>query len=508
MFPISNAAVSQLGIGGKNRTIDWFGTLTTESGTVYDITTDIIAQGSGSITQKIPLPFIGSAQSSLLKIHLLMSDVDPKTLKNARIELFVRIDVPEGLDRPFTWGDAVNYLWSDALNRTWEGVGPLDSTVPMGVFYVVDAKRHLHSIKIEARDGMMRFETDLPGMDSTSRTVYGWASWACNACGITFGMTADEVKELPNGNRSFVYAVLDSKIPTYRYLLEQLAAAVGSIAIMNRAGKLVFRKLNSRSVAELTTDDRFTSDYEDTQSTYTGLWLQHKTKAVQEYYKNVPAAEDNGLVIDLKDNPFLQISNDSARKSALQSIIDSVAGFAFTPFSATIPCHPEFDILDVITFSGGHAPAGCVAPLTDITWTINGGVNLKCATPEEQVDPYRRNTPTDVVSGSRVSGGDFWIKVAASPETGTEVAAGEESGTDLTVTCATDNTTMQIAWTCGYALSGDSTIAVDIYVDDKMIYSVTEDQPAGNRLINVTTGHAVSQKGEYNIKAVIREVPE
>ena len=185
-------------------------------------------------------------------------------------------------------------------------------------------------------------------------------------------MTRKNVESLPNGNRSFIYAVLESEVKTYRYLIGQLAAALGSVALINRYGRLVIRKMNQSSIAEITQNDRFSSEYEDTQSKYTGLWLQYKSKAVQEYYRNVDAISDTGNVVDLKDNPFLQISNDSARNTTLQTIADSFSGINFTPFKATIPCHPEYDLLDVVSFTDGHVPDDCHGPITSITWTING----------------------------------------------------------------------------------------------------------------------------------------
>lgn len=505
MYPVSNATLKQLGPNGQNRRIDWHGFMVTESGVRHEITTDII--DSGTIKQVSSLPFVGGAYSGSLQCQLKMRDVDARSLKNARIEIYVTVYCLAHSYSALSWRDISLFSWGDLIPYTWDlGSHDISIEMPMGCFYVDDAKRHQDSIKITASDKMTKFDADLPGMDSTSRSAYGWLQWACESCGVELGMTKEQVKALPNGSRSFVYAVLDSNVKTYRYLLGQLAAALGSVALIDRFGKLVLRRLNPNSVANISPDDRFTSEYEDTQSQYTGLWLQYKSKAVQEYYKNVDAMHDTGLVVDLADNPFLQISNDSARKTAVQAVVDSFAGISFNPFKATIPCHPEYDLLDVVTFVEGHAPDECHGPITSITWTINGGVSIQCDVPEAQVKPDRRNVQTDGVSGSRVSGGDFWIKVCSFPEAETSVVVGEDAvTTELTVNCTTDNTTMQIAWTGCYVLDEDAKIIVDVLVDGFAIYTVSDDQKAGNHVMNVTTGHAVSSKGEYVIKLVLRE---
>lgn len=511
MYPISKAFLQQLGPNGKNRKIEWYGSMVTESGTEYPINTNIIGQGTGSIKCACSLPFVGGAYSASLDVQLLLGNVDPRTLKNARIELFVRLVYPNPLTALTTWGDVLKFSWGDLLSTTWKRESrTIYTDIPMGVYYVIDAKRSYNSIKISANDSMVKFDADLPGMDSTSRSVYGWLKWACDACGVELGMTKEQIKAMPNGTRSFVYAVLESNVKTYRYLLEQMAAVLGAVAVIDRTGKLILRRLNPEPVAEITPDERFSSEYEDTQSRYTGLWLQYKAKAVQEYYKNVDALDDTGLVVDLGENPFLQISNDSARNTTLQNIADSFAGVTFNPFKASIPFHPEYDLLDVITFTGGHAPDDCHGPITSITWKINGAVSIECATPKEQVNPDRRNVQTSGTSGSRVSGGDFWIKVCSAPEEKLVFEDGQDyEVAKLTVNCTTDNTTMQIAWTGFYTLDEASRVTVRVLVDGKNIYDVSDDQAAGNHISNVTTGHSVASKGEYTVIIAVRaEVTE
>lgn len=504
MYPISKAYLDLLGPDGRNRRVVWYGSMITETGTVHEITTDIIGKGTGAIKSSCSLPFAGGAVASSFFAQLLVQNVDPQTLKNARIELYVRLIHPMQITEATTWGDLSAFTWEDLRNVTWGGSGEIYMDIPMGVFYVTDAKRALYSIKIEAYDSMVKFDADLPAMDTKSRSVFGWLRWACDACGVELGMTGAEVKALPNGTRSFVFAAVDDNVKTYRDLLSKLSAVLGAIAVIDRTGKLALRRVSGAAVAEITPSDRFSSEYEDTQSRYTGLWLQHKAKATQEYYKNVGALEDSGHVIDLGVNPFLQISNSSSRANTVQTIIDSFADVTFNPFKAAIPCHPEYDLLDVVAFTGGHAPEDCHGPITSITWTINGGVSIQCAVPQEQVNPVRNDIQVDGLSGSRYASSDFWIQIASFPDAETEFSE-DTATTELKVNCTVDNTTMQIAWTGFYTLSEAATVTAKVYVDDVEIYAASDDQTAGNHILNITTGHSVNTQGEHIIKVVLRE---
>ena len=508
MYLISNAAKKMLQIGAVNRKITWYGTMTTENGKTYDIDTDIIGGKTGTIKSKCSLPFVGGAYSSEFRAELLLWDVDPETLKNACIKLRVLIEHPPTPETGVTWEFLKIFKWSNVSNMTWGDLrGNVRTDVPIGTFYVNDAKRAMYSINVVANDSMVKFDKDLPGMDSTSRSIYGWLKWACDACGVKLGMTISQIKALPNGTRTLIYAVIDSRVKTYRDLISYLAAVVGCVALIDRDDQLIFKSVSAEPVLTLTQDDRFSSQYEDTKRRYTGLSLEYKAKAVREYFKNTDAVGDTGLIVDLGENPFLQISNDSARKSTVQAIIDSVSGITFNPFEASIPCHPEFDILDTIAFSGGHAPENCYGIITSLTRQINGGVTIQCETPQPTEKQERKTVQTSGTSGSRVSGGDMWIKVCSAPEEIIEMVPGlEYPTTELTVNCTTDNTTMQIAWTGCYTLDEDATVTAAVLVDGTSIYTVSDDQKAGNHVLNITTGHAVSAKGEYVISIVLREV--
>lgn len=508
MFPVNTAFQRALdSTTDRNLSIEWWGTLTLTNGTVYDFTTDDIAQGTGSLTSNCDLPGVGGAYSTEFQVQFFLP-VDPRSLKGATIALFVRMAYKTN-----TWGEASNFFWSDLISTEWGDSPRMISTdVPMGVFAVTEAKRAINSIKVIAYDNMLKFDTLLPHMDAVARTPFEWLHWICNACGVELGMTNAEVKALVNGNRKLIYADIDKSIKKCRDLLSHLAALLCGIAVINRYGKLVIVRYGAKAVSTFTPDNRFSSAFSDYQYYYTGIWAQYKAKGMQEFYKNVETLDDDGLIIDLGVNPFLQISNDSNRAAAIQAVIDAFRpnNVKFTPFDVSVPLNPTYDLLDVLSFSGGHTPADSYGPITSIHIKISGSMTLQCATPEEQENPTRETTRVDGLSGAGTTDGtfyassEFFVVISSFPDAAT-VIDGDTLTTELTVDCTADNTCTQIAWTGAYTLDEDATVTVKILVDDKSIYEISDDQKAGNHTLNVTTGHNITTRGAHTVKVILRE---
>lgn len=494
-------------IDGSNRSIEWRGTITLTNGTVYTFDASNIVQGSGSLNSVCDVPGIGGAFATELRIQLFIG-ISTTLLKDAVIGLYTRV---QG-SAVKTWGEAEVYSWGDISLSKW---GLIDKQIyidiPMGQYLVSTAKREINSVKISAGDFMTKFDVPLASMDTVSRTPFAWLRLICSRCGVVLGMTSAQIGRLPNGNRTFTYADVESNVKTYRDLLAHLSLLVGSIAIMDRWGKLILVQYGNNAVANITPDNRFTSDFEDYKSTYTGIYAQYKAGAIQEYYKNVNTIYDTGEIFDVGVNVFLQISNKSNREVAVQAIIDSLKGKTLTPFDATMPFDPTFDLLDVVNLTGGHAPADSAAPITYIARAINGVMTLKCESPDRSTDPIREDKPIDGVSGnsnvnpgSVYASGDFWILIDSFPDTATQIES-DALTTEIKLDCTVDNTCIQIAWTGAYTIDEDATVTVKILLDDNILYQVSDDQKAGNHVLNVTTGHTIEKKGSYKVKVMLRE---
>ena len=519
MYPISPAFQELLDSRtGRNRQILWRGKITYDDvdGQSHPIrrelsfTADNISQGTGVLTSSCDLPGIGGAYSTEFQAQFFFNnqDISPRKLKNAEIVIGVRLVYNTSVES--TWDDLSAFNWADLASTVWgSSEREIYTDVPMGIFYVTEASRHINSIQVIAYDKMLAFDKTLGTMDSTARTPFQWLRWMCNACGVELGMTNADITALPNGSRTFTYADIDSNVKTYHDLLSHLATVLCSIAVIDRTGKLVLVRHGSTTVAEITPDNRFSSEFADYQSYYTGLYAQYKAKAVQEYFKNVGTLDDDGLIMDIGSNVFLQISNDSNRKAAAQAIIDTLKNRRFTPFKVSVPFNPAYDLLDALEFTGGYTPANSYAPITTITRRINGAMEMSCATPGEQQNPARETTQIDGLSGGGGGGfsyasSDFWILQTIFPDKDT-IVSDDMLTTELTVNCTVDKTTVQIAWTGAYTLDEDATVTAKILLDNEVIYEVADDQTAGNHVLTVTTGYAINTQGEHSIKVILRE---
>ena len=507
MYPISPAFQRVLNARiGRNRYIAWRGKITLVNGVKYDFTTDDIVQGSGIVSHTCDVPFVGGAFSKELKMATYLN-IDPRLLKNAIIDLTVRLI---SVATANSWEEASIFSWSDLSSTHWGDTSrEIYADVPVGVFIVKEAKRSMNSIKIEAYDNMTKFDAPLPQMDTRARSPFDWLRWMCSLCKVDLGMTNAQIREFTNGTRTFTYADVGN-INTCRDLISQLSAVLGAIAVIDRYGRLILAKFSGESVAEITRDDRFSSEYADYQSYYTGLSAEYRAKATREYYKNVRTSQDDGLIIDIGTNVFVQISNDSNRAASIQAIINAFKNMRFTPFDVSIPFHPEYDLLDTLTFTGGHAPSNSHAPITSISMTFGGSMTLKCGTPKEEDNPVRETTQSSGVSGGGTGGfyasTDFWIKIASFPESAT-VIGDDTVTTELTIDCTVEHNTTQIAWTGAYTLDEAAKVTVKVMVDSEVVYQVSDVQTAGDHILNVTTGYEIDGTGEHSIRVILSETP-
>ena len=511
MYPISTPF--QQVIAGRNRRIEWYGTLTLKSGTQIHFEAEDIMQGSGSLTCSCDLPAIGGAVSTCFQVQLYL-DLTARQLENASINLYAGVAYSETTGH--TWGDLAAFYWRDLESATWgEDSWTIETDVPMGHFIVSEAKREINSIKIVAYDPIILFDEPLPTLDTTAKTPFAWARFLCSSCGVSFGMTQNEVLTFPNGNRNFVYAGVNSDVTTCRKLLAQLAAAIGAVAASDRLGRLVFLPWKGTAATTVTQDQRFSSDFSDYQYNYTGLWAQYKAGALQEYYTNAASAQtDTGGIVNLGANVFLQISDEANRKTCIQAIIDTLKNVNFTPFDVSMPFNPAYDLLDTIAFTGGHAPTNSLGPITSITRKIGGEMTLRCDTPEKLESPVRETVQVDGLSGNTeqieengfaFTSSGFWILINDFPDAAVTVGASDTLTTELTINCTVDNTATQIAWTAAYTLDEAATVTAKVVVDGEEIYTVADDQTRGKHVLNITTGHTFDTQGEHTVAVYLRE---
>ena len=514
MYPVSEAF--KQAIIGRSRIVEWWGSITLKDGSVYNFTHANIQQNpQGTITRSCSSMSsidLGGVYASELKIALRNLLIDRNSLLDAEIAVYSRIYYYESLT---TWGEAAVFSWNDISHTRW-GSSPkrIYIDVPMGVFTVSEAMRGVNSIVITAYDHMLNFDKALPKMDSVSRTCFEWLVWICDACDMTLGMTNIQVKALQNGSRSFVFADINTEVRTYRDLLSHLAIVLCSVATIDRVtGSLVLLQYGSTPVDTITTSLRYSSDFSDYETYYTGMYASFRAKSIQEYCRNVTESQDNGLVMDIGYNSFLQIANDNNRKIAIQEIINGLRHLHYTPFNITMPFNPYYDLMDILKFTGNQANND-IAPITSITYKINDRMTIQCGGENPRLSTAQTKESKAIdslndgvsVVGSSFMSTAFWILLNSYPVSEVEI-------TDFTVTtelklkCETEHTRTQIAWTGAYTLDEDAVVTVDVRIDGVSIYCLSDTQTAGAHVLSISTGYEFDTVGERTVRVYLKEEP-
>lgn len=342
MYPVSEEykrAVAQ-----DSRKYYYTGTITTLTNKKYEFGERETVKGSAYVTNKIADNELklGSVYAAEFSATLQMS-IDRYSLSGATIDLTYHLITASG-----------------------------DEPVPAGVFEIAEADRNLKNIVIKAYDYMLRFDKSL-GEFSTTGKLYDLLLMACEHCSVELGMTEAELKTFPNGDVSF-YLYSQNDIETWRDLLHYISQAAASFCYIDRYGRLILRRFCGTEDAEITWDERFNSSYSDFETRYTAVKLHNLRNNMLEYHG---IEQDDGLTMDLEDNPFLQFEDDKIRANRLDNILQEIVKFSYVPFASQTIGNPAIDLGDVICFSGGHADASKLSCVTYYNYKLYGKHELK-----------------------------------------------------------------------------------------------------------------------------------
>lgn len=323
MYSVSQAYINKLkSVSKKKRRIR--GTIGSIPFTENDILdnsfsyTDIAVK---SADIKLGGVFIGSMKLTFLKS--ITDQIQRGTWKDRVINLTIGLEVSSG-------------VWED---------------VPLKPYTISESNHSALGVDIVAYDNMKKF--DKPAMiGSSTGTIHGFALLACQSCGVTLGMTAEEMAALPNGNQTLgVYP--DNDIETWRDLISWIAVTIGGFATIDRLGRLVFRNWSETPVLSLGVNDRFKGGlWSDFSTKYTAIKVSNTEEGTVSYYSVTP---DDGLTLDIGGNPLLQYGVESVKDAQRTAILNAVQKLRYVPFTSSSLLDPAFDLGDVISFPNGIA---------------------------------------------------------------------------------------------------------------------------------------------------------
>lgn len=199
-----------------------------------------------------------------------------------------------GLNIPrYSWvGKVITPTFYLHVGNTWQHV-------PLGVYTIKEAKHSAEGVEIIAYDDMIKLDKKFKASKfKTAQKMYQHLTTICTACGLTLGMTEQEIQALPNGNTNLgivgtksnkylSYKKYSNDIDTYRDLVFWIAQSMGTFATINRDGELVFRKYKktTQAVDEITESYRLAGAvFDDFTTNYTGIYVTNTKDGEEIYY--------------------------------------------------------------------------------------------------------------------------------------------------------------------------------------------------------------------------------
>ena len=228
-----------------------------------------------------------------------------------------------------------------------------NNTIPVGVFTVDDAQHSKGIVAVKAYDNMAKFDKACGTDAGTNGFPYDLLALACQACGVTLGMTRAEVEALPNGNKTLVLNTMGD-IETWRDYIYWIAVTLCGFATMDRSGNLVVKTFHNTVDDTIDSNVRFnTSSYADEIITYTGVNIYVEEDKAVEYYH---AAVDTGYTLNIGNNPFFQVSR-IMREEYMANILAGLQNIQFNACNVKVPFGFHYDLGDVLQFPNGQGSA-------------------------------------------------------------------------------------------------------------------------------------------------------
>lgn len=451
MYPVSEAFLSA--VQENTRKYEWSGKITTAKGTVYEFTSKDIVKGSGYITRsccgnnEIEL---GSVYASEMKITLFLN-VDRYSLEDAVVEMYYSLTLPDGSKE----------------------------AIPMGIFEISEANRHIKTIELVGYDYMLRF--DKSASDMTNGYPYDLLALACEKCKVELAHTQEEIEAMPNGTELLgIYQ--DGNIETYRDMIFYVAQVLGRVCQINREGKLELKAYGAEPVVTMEAKHRFSSSYSDFVTRYTAVYSTNEIDAISEYYCLDP---DDGLTMNLGINPLLQYGLVSTREVVITNILNAISVINYVPFDSDTIGNPALEPMDVVKFTGGHADDDSISCITSVTYKINGKQTLKGVGKNPLLSSAKSKADKNIIGLlNQVETGKF---VICSYENASELIVGAEPIRIVDVTFAAIESTSAI-----FIGNINCVVTADEITVTKE-YTVSHEVPTTDSIVNRAVAMAVAE---------------
>lgn len=492
MYPVSEeylntirANVVDLSDGGWSGTMTLmenqydFGGIPPASSVMYAFTQRDLAEGGTTITRDlgggdmISIGGTGAAELSM-KLRLELRDgtayyldgkaIDTAKIYNAKIALYFKI---------------------------WLNSGVYE-VIPIGTFYVTEAKRQGNIMEITAYDSMLCFEKELGDDEFSTGDPYDYLHTACSKVGVTLANTRADIEAMPNGTAEI--SMEHNPSLTYREVISDIGEILCANMMVGRDNSL--RAVQYRDTTGNNFDrrvemsDRYTSDLSDFTTRYSSVYVS-ASDGMEEI-----ATEDSlpGLEYDLSGNIFLTKANEYATcASIVSNIYRKLSSIRYIPYELSCPIDPSIDPMDTLGVIGWVSVA--YGPITSIEMSIGGGMSIKSAGSNPRFKKVRSKLSSAVSkvesgeisggSGTKGSGATYYHYVNESAISATD-GGQMQLAIDLAYSAQKDEH-IDFHGEMKYELTGNGIITVTYALDgtEVSVYHPVETEQGGNHVLNL-----------------------
>ena len=237
--------------------------------------------------------------------------------------------------------------------------------IPIGVFTVTEATWSGTGVTVKASDNIAKLDK-ATAVQSTGE-IYDLLNLACVDCGLTLGVTREEVEAMPNGTE-ILSTYPQSDIKTWRDHVGWVCQCAGAFAYAGRDGELLIKSWADLAIVDAFTETEreYSSTFSDFTTSYAGISVVDIENQVTMYYSN----GNTGTVINLGSNPYLQYGTKETLERTRNAIANSIKDVKYTPFNSGVLSNMAYDLGDLITCTGGIAGASTLTCcVMAIDWT-------------------------------------------------------------------------------------------------------------------------------------------
>lgn len=264
------------------------------------------------------------------------------------------------------WKNGTRIVVECGFDYTDENDEPATFWYHAGVFFIASAEWTETGISILANDILSKFDKPFGSIQTNANTIYGFALFACEQCGVDFALSEIQAQALPNGND--ILTLYDKNdIKTWRDFIGHLAGVAGGFATATRDGKLTIKSFaNSSIVDNWGTGVRIAGGtFADYDTAYDGInyTLINQNAAIDLSGRN---PHGGGMFIQCGANPFMQTG------TAAPEVLATIAnGINWAPFTTALLSNMVYDLGDLVSCTHGIAgPDPITCCIMAINWTF------------------------------------------------------------------------------------------------------------------------------------------